>query len=76
MRNVSHTEQMSLVLQYVNVQFGQIEEHFVRFLAVDKIEGEELTRCVLTEIKTFIIHNCQAKGMIRLYNIRGEYSGV
>lgn len=62
-RDVSCIEQMSLVLRYVDVKSGNIEEHFVGFLPVEKTTGEELTRCLLTELKTLglDIKNCWAK---------------
>lgn len=69
---------MSLVLQYVDVKSGKTEEHFVGFLAVEKTTGEELTRCLLTELETrgLGIKNCRGQGYNNDSNMKGEYRGV
>lgn len=47
-------------------------------MPVQKTTGEELTRCLLTELKTLglDIQNCRGQGYDNGSNMKGEYSGV
>jgi hypothetical protein len=41
---------MTMILRHVDEKSGDIEEHFVGFMPVEKTAAEELTNCVLSEI--------------------------
>lgn len=75
---MSRTEQMSLVLRYVNVNTGHIEKRFLEFLLVEITTGEELTTSVLTELKAIglDIKNCRSQGYDNGSNMKRDYKGV
>ncbi|XP_073470341.1 zinc finger MYM-type protein 1-like [Aquarana catesbeiana] len=77
-RDVSHVEQMTVVLRHVDEKSGDVEEHFIGFLPVDKMTAEELTKTILLEIEEsgLDIKNCRGQGYDNGANMRGEKSGV
>jgi hypothetical protein len=77
-RDISRTEQMSLILRYVNVNTGHIEESFLGFLPVEITTGEMLTKSVLEELKKLglDIENCRGQGYDNGSNMKGDYKGV
>lgn len=77
-RDVSRTEQMSLVLRYVNIHSGLIEESFLGFLPVESTTGENLAKCVMDELESLglDINDCRGQGYDNGSNMRGDYSGV
>ena len=77
-RDVSRVEQMSLVLRYVDVNSGDIKEHFIGFIPVEKTTGADLADYVLSELKSLglKLEDCRGQGYDNGANMKGHKSGV
>jgi len=77
-RDISRVEQMSIILRYVNTSTGNIEEHFLGFLAVSETAGEFLTNVILNKLEThqLNIQNCRGQGYDNGANMVGINKGV
>jgi hypothetical protein len=60
-RDVSHTEQMTMILRHVYEKSGDTEKHFVVFIPVEKTTAAEELNCVVLEIDNLglDIKNCR-----------------
>ncbi|CAH2325017.1 zinc finger MYM-type 1-like [Pelobates cultripes] len=69
---------MTVILRHVDEVSGDIEEHFIGFIPVEKSTAEELTKTILFEIDELglDIKNCRGQGYDNGANMRGEKSGV
>jgi hypothetical protein len=55
--DISEVEQMSVVC-FVQIKDGEelrIQEHFLDFISVEQISGEELTKAILEELRKYFI---------------------
>lgn len=78
--DVSHQEQMTMVLRIVNVNVSPIEiiEHFVGYLPVESSTGLNLTTVCLEKLEHLQvpIANCRGQGYDNGSNMRGRNAGV
>lgn len=79
--DVSHTEQMTLIVRFVKVELGKepsIEEHFLGFLCINDSSGEGLTTTILEELEKLKIplSNMRGQGYDNGANMKGKHSGV
>ncbi|CAH2226204.1 Hypothetical predicted protein [Pelobates cultripes] len=76
--DISHIELMTVILRHVDEVSGNIEEHFIGFITVEKTTAEELTKTILFEIDELglDIKNCRGQGYDNGANMQGEKSGV
>lgn len=81
--DVSRTEQMSLVIRYVQCECGlgkdpEIQERFLCFIPVESSTGEALTNVLLSKLKEMKlpISNMRGQGYDNGSNMRGKTAGV
>ncbi|XP_065652884.1 uncharacterized protein LOC136080199 [Hydra vulgaris] len=75
---VTHQEQLTLVLRFYNCKLFAVEEHFIGFVDVNRTTGEVLTETFLkhlTEAGLDII-NCRDQSNDNEANMKGIHSGV
>ncbi|GFU26318.1 zinc finger MYM-type protein 1 [Trichonephila clavipes] len=77
-RDVSHVEQMSIILRFCHSSTGAIEEHFVGFIAFAETMGEYITNSILQELERndLNIQNCRGQGYDNGANMVGINKGV
>ena len=78
--DVSHQEQMSLILRCVNISENpiKVEEHFVEFITVDDITGESLFNDMIGLIKKLDLNidDIRGQGYDNGSNMKGKERGV
>ncbi|GFS55125.1 zinc finger MYM-type protein 1 [Trichonephila clavipes] len=76
--DVSHVEQMSIILRFCNSSTGAIEEHFVGFIAFAETTGEYITNSILQELERngLDIQNCRGQGYDNDANMVGWESRI
>ncbi|XP_051168857.1 zinc finger MYM-type protein 1-like [Leptopilina boulardi] len=77
-RDVSRTEQMSIILRFCNALTGELEEHFIGFIAASETTGEFITKLVLNELEKhgLDIQNCRGQGYDNGANMVGINKGI
>ena len=75
--DISHTEQLSLTIRYVNLLDDRVEvcESFLGFKPLLDSTGEGLTEVILEENK-LDLKNCRGQGYDNGANMKGKNSGV
>lgn len=78
--DMSHQEQMSLVLRFVNMTSldVSVEEHFIEFLQVNDQTGKGLSDVLLAALDELglDINNCRGQGYDNGANMKGKREGV
>jgi len=79
--DVSHTEQLSLVIRFVSCKPGKepcIHEHFLGFIPVECTTGEGLTDTLLSQLSdnNIPLKNMRGQGYDNGSNMKGKNSGV
>lgn len=77
-RDIARVEQLSVVLRTTDLETARIEEHFVRFVAVDTTTAEGLTDYLLNELEKLGLNlaNCRGQSYDNDSNMRGVHNGV
>lgn len=77
-RDIARIEQLSIILRISNQDTGEIEEHFVEFVAVEKTTGEKLADYIINKLEELDLSlaNYRGQGYNNGANMRGEKSGV
>ena len=79
--DVSHTEQLSLVIRYVSCKSGKeprIHEHFLGFIPIDCSIGEALTDTLLTQLEEMklLLRNMRGQGYDNAANMKVKHVGI
>ncbi|XP_068108911.1 zinc finger MYM-type protein 1-like [Hyperolius riggenbachi] len=78
--DVSHKEQMSLILRFVDVSAQEVKvmEHFIEFLNVDNATGKGLSEALLAALENhgLDIADCRGQGYDNGANMKGKHQGV
>lgn len=78
--DVSHQEQLSVVLRYVNITDKEVEikEHFIKFEIIHDTIGKGLSETVMLILDQLgiKISDCRGQGYDNGANMRGTYQGV
>ncbi|XP_066311919.1 uncharacterized protein [Miscanthus floridulus] len=76
--DVSHQEQMSLIIRYVDSTLGHVEESFLGFLDVNDTTGQALFDVLENELKILDldIDNVRGQGYDNGSNMKGKHQGV
>lgn len=79
--DVSHKEQMTLVVRFVHSVSGEesvVREHFLGFVEVSETSGEGLTASLLDELsqKGIPLQNMRGQGYDNGSNMKGKHVGV
>jgi len=76
---VSHQEQLSLTLRFVNIKRKiEVKEHFIGFKTVESSTGLSLTDLLLKTLaeKNIPFQDCRGQGYNSGSNIKGQKKGV
>lgn len=75
--DVSHTDQLTVILRYVNNK-GEIVERFICFTPIKCHKSEHLERTVLQKIEDLglEIKNCRGQSFDTTANMAGQYTGL
>lgn len=75
--DISHTDQLSIVLRYVNSK-GEPVERFIKFLPISSHNAESLSTTILNELDclNLDILNCRGQSYDNASNMAGRYSGL
>lgn len=78
--DMSHQEQMSLILRFVNMTSLEVnvEEHFIDFIPVNDQTGKGLSNALLAELEALglSINDCRGQGYDNGANMKGQNQGV
>lgn len=79
--DVSHKEQMTMVIRFVQTEPGKevlVKEHFLGFIEVIDTTGEGLTGCLLDELskRQIPLQNMRGQGYDNGSNMKGKNMGV
>lgn len=79
--DVSHVEQMTLVIRFVKCHSGEraeIKEHFLGFISIDNTSGESLTNAILKKLQDLKIplDKLRGQGYDNGSNMKGKHLGV
>ena len=77
-RDVHRIKQMSIIIRYVNILSGKIEERFLGFIPVEKTTGKDLSDYLLGKLKELDldIKYCRGQGYDNGANMKGCNTGL
>lgn len=75
--DITHTDQLSFVLRYVN-EDGEPKERFIKFLPINSHKSVSLSTCVFDVLENcdLDILNCRGQSYDNASNMAGPYSGL
>ncbi|KAF2895704.1 hypothetical protein ILUMI_10484 [Ignelater luminosus] len=76
--DISKTEQMTIIIRFVNADNSNIEEHFLGFVDISYSTGASLVDCILQKLDEFglNISDLRGQGYDNGANMEGKKSGV
>ena len=76
--DVSHSEQLTVIVRFVNVKSVEVKEHFIGFANIGESSAASLTKVVLEVLNKYNISimDCRGQGYDNGANMAGKNSGL
>ena len=76
--DISHVEQLSFTIRFLDVEDIAIKEHFVSYKPVIETTGQGLYESILDFLResNLDLHNCRGQGYDNASNMKGKNKGV
>ena len=72
--DVFHSEQLTVIVRFVNVKSVEVKEHFIRFASIGESSAASLTKVVLEVLNKYniFIMDCHGQGYDNGANMAGK----